>query len=520
MKLHTLTATELKRHLDSREISSVELVRALLDRIDAVDGRIRAFVHRFDKAALEQAEKADAARTRGDELGPLHGMPISLKESVGTVGLDVTLGMRNFIGRKAAKDAIVARLLKEAGAIVIGKTNIPQTQLAIETTNSIWGTTVNPWNTLRVPGGSSGGEGAALASGCSVLGIGTDIGGSIRTPANFCGIAGLKPTEHRWSNAGIGTAIMGQETIRSQIGPMARTSADVALLFEAIPSALHSQYDPFAPPVPVLPSSEVDVSKLKIGWYIDDTIMTCSRAVRRAVHEAIEHLKAAGASVEEYSPPSQEEIAYMYFRVLTSDGGATVRESLGGEEPIHPLKLMIGGMRVPKPARLAAAKALHRAGEHRLASVAEQSGPHAVEELWKITGRRAQLRFQELETWAERGFDAIICPAFPTAAMEHEKSRDVILGAEYAMRYNLLNLPAGVAPVTQVRSVETARIPVGKPDRIEQAMIDNEAGSKGMPIGVQVVGKPYAEHVVLALMQAIEAGAREQAEFPETPVDP
>ncbi|MBW2464553.1 MAG: amidase, partial [Deltaproteobacteria bacterium] len=168
MDVHTLTAGELKAHFDRGELSSVEIVEALYARGDDVDSRVNAFVHRFRDRALEEARAADAAKDRGEDLGPLHGLPISVKESVDTRGVPSSLGMKARLGAAATADAVAVRVAREAGAIVLGKTNVPQTLLSpMETTNYIWGSTNNPWALTHGPGGSSGGEGAAVASGQS-----------------------------------------------------------------------------------------------------------------------------------------------------------------------------------------------------------------------------------------------------------------------------------------------------------------------------------------------------------------
>ncbi len=201
MKIHTLSATELLAHLNAGDLSSVEVVRALIDRIEAVEPAIGAITQRRFEEAVTEAGAADVARAAG-RGGPLCGLPITLKENFDLAGTEATMGVKARRGRISSQDSVLVRALRQAGAVVIAKTNVPQLLMAQETENAIWGVTNNPWNTARTPGGSSGGEAAAVAAGMSPLGMGSDIGGSIRIPCHFSGIAGLKPTVDRWSNRG------------------------------------------------------------------------------------------------------------------------------------------------------------------------------------------------------------------------------------------------------------------------------------------------------------------------------
>jgi fatty acid amide hydrolase len=228
MAIERMTATALLEALEARRLSSVEIVRALTERADLYAERVNCFSQPRHEQALEEAEAADEARASGRELGALHGLPVTIKDNVDVAGLDSTLGIAARVGRPASKDAAVVASLRAQGAIVLAKTNVPQLLLAQETNNPIWGLTRNPWHLGRSAGGSSGGEAAAIAAGLSPCGIGTDIGGSIRIPAHFCGLAGLKPTVDRWSNRGSNGAATGQEMVRSQIGPLARSSSDLA----------------------------------------------------------------------------------------------------------------------------------------------------------------------------------------------------------------------------------------------------------------------------------------------------
>src|SRR5579872_532973 len=232
-----------------RRISPVELVDAHFRQIAKHNPRVNAFVLLLEEQAREAAKQAEAAVMRGDALGLLHGVPVTVKDSFDTAGVPTLCGSKFRLGHRAAEDATSVARLRAAGAIILGKTNTPEFLSNYETDNFITGRTNNPWNLERTPGGSSGGEAAAIASFCSAGGIGSDGGGSIRIPAHFCGLVGLKPTPGRVSAAGHFPPICHPGGLLSVAGPMARSAQDVRLLFAAL--AGYDHQDPFSSPVPL-----------------------------------------------------------------------------------------------------------------------------------------------------------------------------------------------------------------------------------------------------------------------------
>ncbi len=518
MKIHELSASDLKRRLDAGELSSVEIVDALRDRTVEVDGRINAMVVRLHEQARREAEKLDRERARGELRGPLHGIPLSIKEHVDVAGTESTMGIKALTGQVSREDAVAVRLARESGAFVIGKTNVPQTMIAIETTNHIYGTTHNPWDHRRTPGGSSGGEGAAIASGQSPAGFGTDVGGSIRIPASYCGIAGLKPTVDRWSNRGSRGWNPGQEYVRAQIGPMARTVEDVNLLMQALDSPRHSPYDPNVPPLPVGDPAAVDLSRLRVGIYEDDGFFTPASSVQRAVREAADALRNAGAEVVQYVPHRADEHYGRLAAGLSADGMEVLREVLDGEPLIDAVRINARLATLPRRVLRSLATAADALGEKRLAGVMRMMGRRSVRELRQLTAERTDLRREEMDMWRELGLDLVICPATATPAPQHGTTGEFTIAAVYTIRYNLLDLPAGVVPVSTVRPGETTR-PPGR-DRFDRKAAEIQRGTEGLPLGVQVVGRPWREAEVLAAMSAIERDARARDGFPLTPVDP
>jgi fatty acid amide hydrolase len=513
-----LTASEILKQLETGELSSTEIVASLIARRKEVDGRINAFVASMPDA-LERAEAADAERKQGGSLGPLHGLPMTIKDNVAVTGTDATLGMRSRQGKPDKHDAVLVAELRRLGAIVIGKTNVPQLLLAQETENAVFGVTNNPHNLARVPGGSSGGEAAAVAAGMSPLGIGTDIGGSIRIPAHFCGLYGFKPTLDRWSNRGSHTAIPGQEVVRSQIGCLARSASDVALLWNAVDPVAMSTHDPRVPPIPTSDPAKVDLTRLRIGWLDDDPFLSPAPSLRRAVGLAKEALEAAGATLVRHDPVPSEDILFTWLAAISADGGHTIDQSLAGE-PVSPqLKPSHATLRVPDVARKALSRVLARIGERRVSRLLASLGKKPVEQLWALTQRRTDLRLAEFDRWGQQKLDALICPAHVVPALGHRESSDFALSLGAQFRWTLLDFAAGVAPVTTVTTADVGRYPTAN-DRIEKKLARIDSASVGLPVGIQIVARPYQEATLIAVMSALDDALRPQDGFPVTPVTP
>ena len=517
MQLHELSATELQALLATGQTTSLAVVEALIARRHAVDPQVRAFVVNCDETARREAQQCDAERAAGTARGMLHGLPITIKENIDVIGHDSTMGLRHRQGQPATVDAVTVQLLKQQGAIILGKTNVPQLLLAQESENVIWGITHNPWQLGRSPGGSSGGEAAAIAAGQTPFGIGTDIGGSIRIPCHFCGIAGLKPTLDRWSGRGSQTGIAGQELVRAQMGPMARTVADLGLLMRAVDPLLVSQRDPAVPPLPMGDPAQVALRGMRIGVFEDDGFLTPNAAIRRAVREAKAALQAAGATLVDYRPP-EPELMYVWLAGVSSDGGRTLKAAVGDDPVVRQLVDTLRMANMPNVARIAIAKLMALKGDVRRAKLLTALGEKSVATYWKLTNQRTVLRRAEFDAWNAAQLDAVICPPHSLPAMPLGTSGDLTLSVSYAFRYVMLNFPAGVVPVTRVKEDETER--PAPQDRLERRCAAAELRSTGLPVGVQVVARPWREDVALAVMQAIETGVKDALLYPRTPVEP
>lgn len=520
--LHMLDATALLTALRQREVCSVEVVDALIARRHQVDGALGAFTVQLDAQARLQAQAADEQRRRSpaSELGPLHGLPITIKDNLDVRGVDSTLGLRSRLNQPAEKDAVVVKQLRAAGAIILGKTNVPQLLLVQESDNAVFGTTRNPFHTGRSPGGSSGGEGAALASGQSPLGIGSDIGGSIRIPAHFCGVCGLKPTLHRWSVRGMRGGLPGQEVVQAQSGPLARTVRDLTLVMTALEPQRQNREDPAVPPLPIGDPAAVALRGLRIGVCEDDGFLTPAPTIQRAVRAAAQALRDAGATLVAYQPAQVKELCHLWFSVISSDGGQTLRRQLARDPVCAQLRPTMYSALMPGPLRRGLSRVLEARGDHRMAELLRTLGEKPISDLWRFTAQRTALRQSEFDAWNAQELDAVLLPPHVLPAMPLGTSGDLTLTLTYMFRYVMLNFPAGIVPVTRVRKEETDWEGPRPLDTLSRRCAEVMRGAAGLPVGVQVAARPYREDVALAVMGAIEARLQADPEFPRTPIDP
>jgi fatty acid amide hydrolase len=510
-------AHELSAMLARGETSAEELARAHLDRIVTIDGKIGAFVAVHRAEALAAAREADRRRAAG-ERGPLLGVPVSIKENLDCEGRPSTLGIVARRSHRAARDAVIVRALREAGAVVLGQTNVPQLLLSHETRNPVYGATVNPWSADHAPGGSSGGEGAAIAAGLSPLGIGTDIGGSIRVPAHWCGIAGFKPSLDRWSNRGSNGAMPGQETIRSQLGPMARTVADLVLAFEALDPRRMSELDRLVPPLAFGDVRALDARALRVGYFVDDGIVAPSFAVARAVETAARALRDRGVEVVPFTPPELREAIGRYFAIMSADGSRTAWSLLEGsavEPTLAPVQRLAA---MPSAVRAGAIRALRALGQDRPAFFLAQLGEKSVTDLWRLTREARAYRIELLEAMRAARVDVLLCPPHATPAVPHGKSPHFLAAGSYSMLFNLVQFPAGVVPVGTVTHAEAGR--AQGHDRIERLACEIDARSAGLPVGVQIAAPPFADERALAVMLALEEALAGVDDRPRTPRAP
>ena len=512
--LTSLTATELAARIARGELTAAEAVEAHIERIEQVNPNLNAVVVKRYTEARTEARAADERRARQEPLGPLHGVPLTVKECLDLEGAPSTFGLPGRAGAVAAQDDAYVAALRAAGAIVLGKTNVSQLLMYYESDNPVYGRTNNPWNLERTPGGSSGGEAAIIASGGSPLGLGTDIGGSLRIPAAFCGVTSLKPTMGRTPDAGRYSIPIGERAVVSQVGVLARSVADVALGLGIVNRAHADEA-----PVSLGDSATVDLSRMRVAYYTDDGTFPVTTSVRRGVLEAVETLRQAGATVVEWSPPDVSAALDLFFGILSADGGEGMDSLLRGHkrDPRAGTLVSLGGR--PRSQLAAMGFLLRLLGQRRLAAALRSFGHRDTAHYWALVAAQMdyQRRFREaLNGHPEGPFDVIVCPACPLPAFTHGASRNLLTAGAYALLYNVLGYPAGVVPVTRVRQDEALARGSSR-DVVERTARTVEAGSVGLPIGVQVVARPWREHVALAAMTAIEKAVSTSADYPALP---
>jgi amidase len=444
------SATALARAIRAKDVSSLEVVEAYLRRIERVNPALNAVVQLTADDARRQARAADAALARGDVAGPLHGVPFTAKDALETAG---TISTGGTAGRAAAvpeRDATAVARLRAAGAILLGKTNVPEFSLAFETDNLIYGATNNPYDLGRTPGGSSGGEAAIIAAGGSPFGVGSDAAGSIRWPAHCCGIAGLKPTTARVPMTGHFPPTVGLGADLWALGPLARHVEDLALVLPII--AGPDGHDPRTVPASLRDPQEVDLSALRVAVSTRIGAVAAEPEVAAVTERAARILAEAGATVEEAAPPDLDQVLDLTFKYFGGDGGAGVRTLL-----------QLAGTTTPSPL---------------IARFGHDLAPFALD----AAGLSALLAQLDVFRMGMLGFmsryDVILCPPNAAPALPHGTTFDHIPGFGFTVAYNLTGWPA--------------------------AVVRAGTSGNGLPIGVQAVARPWREDVALAVVAHLE----------------
>lgn len=510
-----LSASELAQGIRAGELSAQEVVDAHIRRIEEVDPQLNAVVIPLFEEARAQALDADQARSRGDDLGPLHGVPVTIKEQFRVKGTQTTLGATNKIGNVYHTEGPLVTKLREAGAIILGKTNIIQTLAGWESDNRVYGRTNNPWNLQRTPGGSSGGEAAIVAARGSALGLAGDYGGSTRLPAHFCGVHGLKPTSGRLSNDDFPADLLngGQEAFVPQPGPVARTVADIELAMALFAETSMGVTNDLVPPVPWPDPAKVQVEGKRIGMYTDNGYFQASPAIRRAIEEAADALRLRGATVEQITPPDTAEGMRIFLGAVSAGGGKDYKRLLGDEKPVPQIAGLFQGTWSPSFVLPIVARLTEARGQQHLALAMRNLGARSTEDYWELVEARTRYRARFHQALDDGAFDAILCPPFALPAPTHGATEHLLPAASYALVYNVLGAPAGVVSVTRVRPGEESDRSVTK-DMADITAREVELGSAGLPVGVQVVARHWREDIVLAVMSTLEDHFRGTPDYP------
>ncbi|MDR3740468.1 MAG: amidase [Terracidiphilus sp.] len=441
--------------LRAGEVSIPELAEAHLAQIERLNPQLNAFAD-FDAERVRMEARRLAAEPA---RGPLHGLPVTVKSSIATAGYKCEIGSLIHEGDVPREDAVVVARLRSAGALILGTTNCPEFLMAYESANLLHGRVANPWDLECTPGGSSGGESAAIAAGMSAAGLGSDSGGSVRVPAHFTGICSLKPTPGRVPGAGHLPPCVGPFSVLGAIGPMARTIEDVSLLFRTL--SAQDQSDPVSPPLALKAPSLDELRAQTIGYFEDDELVPVTPETRAAVRAAAEALRVAGFRVESFRPRTLEQLRKLWWTFFVQCGAMFYESTIAGKrDRLSPIfKEFLG--------------------------IAESAAPLSATELLNAWAELDMIRAKTLDLMSE--YPVLLCPVASVPAWRHGEREWIIDGqrVEYldAVRhtqwFNALAAPAAVVPVG--RSPE------------------------GLPIGVQVVARPFEDETALAVAAFVDA---------------
>jgi len=515
--LTMLSAVEIARRVAAGETSAVAVIDAYLARIVALNPRLNAIISPTYDSARATARHIDEMHRRGEPLGPLAGVPMTIKDSFDVVDTPTTIGIGSRRNALATSEGPVVERLRRAGAVIVGKTNVPQIMLMFETDNRAFGRTPHPEIVGRGPGGSSGGEGAAVAARLSAVGLGSDLLGSIRQPAHACGLHGFKPSVHRTSRIGSLNTLAGMEAIVAQPGPLARHMCDVVAVTRIL---LDRPYDdPFTVAVPWREPGSVDVGRLRVGVWDDDPMFTPAPAVRRAVREAAEALRNAGAEIVPFAPPDTEDAFRICVGLLAAAGGENARQLLDGEKPMPGVARMLRVWGMSPQVRAAFCRTFDALGQPWRAKLVRWSRNCRTNEYWNLVDEsRAYIR-RAIAAWRAAQVDVLVCPPHGLPALRHGTSSDTITAAVYLFVTSLLGLPSGTSAATRVRADEESERPASK-EHIAKTARFVELGSVDLPVGVQVSALPGQDDVCLAVMQALETHFATKPDYPPKSVPP
>ncbi len=463
-------AVELAQLLRNRQIGCLELLDHYLDRVDRFNPQLNAIVVLDVERARERARQADAALARGEVWGPLHGVPMTCKDSFDVAGLPTTFGMPELKDNIAARDALAIQRLKAAGSVVFGKTNVPLRLADFQSYNDIYGTTSNPWNPQRTPGGSSGGSAAALASGMTTLEIGSDIGGSIRNPAHFCGVFGHKPTWGLLPPRGHATpGILAQPDL-SVIGPLARSASDLELGVQAAagPDELQRagyQLDLQAP-------SQTSLANYRVAVWKNDAVAPVSQEVVRRVEAVAEAISQSGGTVDETARPDfvAREVNDTYQLLLQATLAARQPEDVYAKMQADVVALDADDQ------------------SDRARTLRRQTATHW--EYAQANEARTRLRW----AWHDffKTYDALIAPIMATPAFEHDHQR-----------FEKRTIKVDGVPQPYFQQIFWAGLAICA--YLPSTVVPAGLSADGLPIGVQIIGPEFGDLKTVGLAKLLES---------------
>ncbi|KAI0376091.1 amidase [Hypomontagnella monticulosa] len=480
----------LVSRIASGDLSSESVTKAYIHKAIAAHRQTNCLTEILFEEALTRARELDDYQAeKGNVVGPLHGVPVTVKDQFDVSGHDTTLGYVGRAFRPATQDAVLIAMLKNLGAVVLAKTNLPQSIMWCETENPLWGLTTNPLCENYTPGGSTGGEAALLNLHGSLLGWGTDLGGSIRMPAHMMGLCGLKPSSSRLPYCGVPVSTEGQQHVPSSVGPLTRNLSSMTLVMKELIQMRPWERDAGCAPVPWREETfqEYKSKPLTVGLLIDDGVVRPHPPILRVLLSLVKKLQAAGHDVVEWDASLHPECIQILDEYYTADGGEDIRRdvSAGGEPFIPHVEALIN-----------------------------RGQPISVYDYWQLNKRKVALQQAYLEKWngikslkTDKPVDVILMPPMPHTSLPHRACRWV----GYTKIWNVLDYSALVIPAGKVTPEDDdAPWDYASRNELDEWNIRLWRQNKekmielALPVGVQIVGRKLEEEKVLAVGTAIE----------------
>ncbi|CAH1776226.1 unnamed protein product [Owenia fusiformis] len=504
-EITNLSLSELQSKLKDGTLDVLDVLHAYQAKALECDEKTNCIIEPFKEAE----EWAASVKENVSKDSPLFGVPVSLKENYGVEGYDSVYGMSVLIGKPSHEDSVIGQVLRSQGAIPYVRTNVPQTMISWDCSNPVFGATKNPHDTTRTPGGSSGGECALLAGQGSILGFGSDIGGSLRIPSNMCGTYGFKPTVGRLSAKGTHGCTKGQQIVRAAYGPLARDVDGLVTAMKALLVPLMFKLDPTVNPLPFRTEVFEDNRKLKIGWYDNDGWFTPPPCMQRGVAIAKAKLEAMGHTLVPWKPPNATLGAELYVRAMFSDKCETINEMLRYDTLDVCFMIQYTMANIYWPLRRFLVFILHYLMPSLSTGLKAIAGCDSAYDFWNLAVAAEDYRKMVIEDWQSHDLDAVISPGFGCPAIPLKTPALATSAVSYTTIFNVLNFPAGSLPVTKVNAADTANMKdYPTIDLAHKTVKKGMVGAEGLPVNVQCITLPWHEEQCLRVMKDLETALK------------
>ncbi|KAJ1356676.1 hypothetical protein KIN20_014415 [Parelaphostrongylus tenuis] len=498
---------DLRSRLQRDELTAVEVLKAYVWKAMQVQERLNCCMEVI-KEAFDVAAEADSRWSGVKDKPPMYGIPFSVKGNFYVPGYDCCIGLAKFLDQPQSDECSIVTHLRNLGAIPFVITNVPQALLSFVCSNSVYGTTLNPHDGTRTPGGSSGGEGALFAAGGTPFGMGSDLAGSLRIPAAFCGLVTLKPTQDRLVVTNTHAGIPGRSRFGLSFGFFTKTVQEqVELLKLVVGNSVYRQLVPTSVPAPLDEEILHQTNKLRIGYFDSDGFCPPVPCARRAVLETVERLKREGHELIPFTVPNVDEMVQLLYKLLMPDGGHYIR-ALYENDIIDPyMKEFVMLLKVPRWVKWLASFILGPISPQL--SAISSAYVSDLDDLRYTNERCDTYKEKFVAYWKSLELDALLCPSFPVPPVPHRFPSKMSMVATYTALFNMLDFPAGVVPAGKVTAkddeelLDESKYPVGHNVAL-RIIRDASVSSVGLPLSVQIVTLPFEEEKCLCLMREVE----------------